>query len=296
MIAPWSRVVTAGCHTCIFTGSTIAIIRPRRGPSLLATCVLRVSVVSRPYHFLVRILRLTNSSDVVGSIPSEQRASAICDRIIEEVTGEPVETTVRVFWPAPQLPEIVDGWLQRYEPDVLFVRASAYWCSYESLPLLLERRLPLAGHWLARAGTRTGESRWAASRPFQVARRTLVRTFGGDVHFEPGEVSGILEQVFRRAARHESLVMALRGPGFPRDVTESARGARRARIRNDSLDHALAAMCERLHVAYAPHPQDFELGQLGADRFHTNEAGQRVQGEVEARLIARAWLAARIEL
>ncbi len=185
----------------------------------------------------------------------------------------------------------MDGWLDRYRPDVLFLRASAYWCSYESLPLRLERRIPLAGHLLARAGTRTGESRWADSRPFQLARRTLVRTFGGDVHFEPGAVTEILEQVFRRAARHESLVMAVRGPGFPRDVTESVGGALRAGRRNNALDHALAAMCERLHVAYARHPQEFERAQLGADRFHTNEAGQQVQGEVEGNLIARAWTA-----
>lgn len=258
-----------------------------------ATLFLCVTVVFNPYDSLVRILRLTNSSDIQASIPLEQRASAVCDRLVEQLTGEAVETTVRVFWPAPQLPEVVDGWIERYRPDVLFVRTSAYWCSYESLPLRLERRLPLAGHWLARAGTRTGESRWAGSRPFQLVRRTLVRTFGGEVHFEPSEVTEILDQVFRRAARRESLVMALRGPGFPRDVTESPRGARRARRRNDALDHALAAMSERLHVAYAPHPQEFELAQLGADRFHTNEAGQRVQGEVEGNLIARAWLASR---
>lgn len=237
---------------------------------------LRVPAVSTPYHSPVRILRLTNSSDIQASIPPGQRASAVCDRLIEQLIGEPVETTVRVFWPTPQLPEIVDGWLDRYRPDVLFLRASAYWCSYESLPLRLERRIPLAGHLLARAGTRTGESRWADSRPFQLARRTLVRTFGGDVHFEPGAVTEILEQVFRRAARHESLVMAVRGPGFPRDVTESVGGGHRAGRRNDALDHALAAMCERLHVAYARHPQEFERAQLGADRFHTNEAGQRV--------------------
>jgi hypothetical protein len=72
----------------------------------------------------VHLLRLTNSSDTYEGVPEAQRAHRIADQLFTELTGEPVETILKLFWPDPGLPEIVERWIGRYEPDVVFMRAS----------------------------------------------------------------------------------------------------------------------------------------------------------------------------
>ena len=245
-----------------------------------------------PYDRPVRILRLTNSSDIQDSVPPDLRASAVAERVVAEATGEPVETIVRVFWPDDGLPDVVERWIDRYQPDIFFMRASAFWCSYASVPLRLQRLLPFIGKPLGDVGVWAAGSRWGESRAFRAARQLAVRTIGGDYNFEPAHVTATVEAAYRRVLSHEAVVPALRGPGFARDSSGSRSGGRRAQARNAALDSALAAMSLRLHIPYAAHDQAVEPGHLARDAFHTNAHGLRLQGELEGALIARAWLAA----
>jgi len=241
----------------------------------------------------MRILRLTNSSDVLATVPEHLRASRIAENVVAELTGEAVETEMRVFWPTEDLPEVVDRWIGRFEPDVLFIRAAAYWCSYESVPLRVERRLGPLGKPLARAGLKTGGSGLARMRAFQRVRQLAARTIGGDVNFTPAEATGLVRAVFRRALSHEALVPVMRGPGMARDSTGTRAGLLRAQRRNGELSALLAEMCQSLHIPYVPVDDTFDASLLDGDQFHTNEEGQRRQGELEGRAIAEAWLAAR---
>ncbi len=241
----------------------------------------------------MRILRLTNSSDVLATVPEHLRATRIAENVVAELTGEAVETEMRVFWPTPDLPDVVERWIARFEPDVLFIRAAAYWCSYESVPLRVERKLGPLGKPLARAGLKAGGSRLARVRAFQMVRRLAGRTIGGDVNFKPEEAAAIIEAVFRRALSHEALVPVMRGPGMARDSTGTRAGLLRAQRRNAELSALLARMCQSLHILYAPVEDTFDAAPLDGDQFHSNEAGQRQQGEMEGRAIADAWLAAR---
>lgn len=220
------------------------------------------------------------------------RGHSICDRLVTDITGEPVETTLKVFWPGPGLPEVAERWAERFKPDVFFMRCSAFWCSYESVPLRLQRRVPLVGRMMGNVGLKAGGSRFAENRAFQGGRQLAVRTIGGDVHFGADEVTATVEETFRRVMKHESVVLALCGPGFARDASGSRKGLRRAQARNSACDEALLAMCQRLRIPYHQHSNEHAPHELGADIFHTNEAGQRTQGEAEGKLIAKAWLAA----
>jgi hypothetical protein len=58
------------------------------------------------------------------------------------------------------------------------------------------------------------------------------------------------------------------------------------------LDHRLTELARSLRIAYTSTRLDFDATHLAADGFHTGVVGQRVQGEIEGRLIAEAWLAA----
>ncbi|MBI5946841.1 MAG: SGNH/GDSL hydrolase family protein [Chloroflexi bacterium] len=241
----------------------------------------------------MRILRLTNSSDLLPSVPEHLRSTRIAESVVAELTGEPVDTAVRVFWPTEELPDIVERWIDRFEPDVLFIRAAAFCCSYESVPLRLERKLGPLGKPIARAAVKASASRVGHAGAFHAVRRLAVRTIGGDFNFEPEEATAIIEAVFRRALSHESLVPVMRGPGMARDSTGTPAGLLRAQRRNAALSAELAKMCQSLHILYAPVEDTFDASLLAEDQFHSNEAGQRRQGEMEGRAIARAWIAAR---
>jgi hypothetical protein len=241
----------------------------------------------------MRLLRLTNSSDTFEGVPEPQRATRVAEDVFTELTGEPIETVLKLFWPEPGLPDIVDRWIARYQPDVVFMRTSMVWCAYESVPLRLERRLGRLGRPLARLGFKLGGSDAMIRSPlFRAARRLALRTIGGDVYFRPDEAAEIVGATFRRVVAHESVIPALCGPGFARDASGTAAGRARAARRNMELDQRLTELARSLRIAYTSTRLDFDPAHLAPDGFHTGVVGQRVQGELEGKLITEAWLAA----
>ena len=55
----------------------------------------------------MKILRLGNSDDYAEHIPVGSRAFEFAERALVELSGEPVETVLRVVWPAPALPDMM---------------------------------------------------------------------------------------------------------------------------------------------------------------------------------------------
>lgn len=90
----------------------------------------------------VRLLWLGNREDAGashgGPIP-------VARRRLEAVTEESVEVTARVVWPSDELPGIIAGWLDRYQPDVVMFEQDAYWYLLPLLPLRVERLLGRLG-------------------------------------------------------------------------------------------------------------------------------------------------------
>lgn len=209
-----------------------------------------------------------------------------------EVTGDAVETVQRVAWPGPELPAIVARWLANYEPDVVFIRIPAFWICYESVPLRLERRLGWLGRWPSRLGLKIGGNEaFASSRVGKASRKFLLRTVGGDTYFTPAQVADCIEAVLRAVLEKESVVAAVRGPGHSINSPGTARGLARAVRRSEDLDRLLTDVCHRLHVAYASARNiGHDSSLLLADELHDGPEGQRLYGEVEGALIARAWL------
>ena len=243
----------------------------------------------------MRILRLTNSNDALDDISPEQRGAEIAKRLVAELTGEQVETISRVFWPSEKLPGIVERWLAEYEPDTVFFRVSSFWVSYESVPLRVRRTLGRFGALPGRVGLEVGgNQRFASSAIGKTVRRTAARTIGGDPHFTPAEAARHVEAVVRVVLARESILPVVRGPGHAFNSAGTARGLARGRRLSDELDSMLAAACERLHVPYASasyigHQSSFAR----ADEVHEGPEGQRLYGEFEGKLIARAWMEAR---
>ena len=176
----------------------------------------------------VRVLRLANSDDVVGDVPPALRSAAISERVLAEAVGEPVETVRRTVWPSDDLPDLVERWIGRYEPDLVSLTVASFWVAFASVPLRLQRRLPVIGPPLASFAFRAaGNERLAHNAAFRAVRRTMLRCIGGDYHFEPEYVVPLMEECFRRVLRSEDVGLAVRGPRAPLDRRQPARAARR---------------------------------------------------------------------
>jgi hypothetical protein len=242
----------------------------------------------------VKVLRLTNSNDVLASLAPSLLASEVAARVISDRCGEPVETVSRVIWPGDELPAIVERWIARYEPDIVFLRAASFWVTYESVPLRIQRRMGRVGRWLAVIGLGLGGNPRVASSPlFRAVRRASVRVIGGDPHFTPEEATRHVAETLRVILAHESVIPVVRGPGHTHNAGGDPAGLLRAHARNDAFDAQLAALCATLHVAYASARATADNPAfLQADELHDNPEGQRVFGELEGQAIAAAWLAA----
>lgn len=199
----------------------------------------------------MRILRLTNSHDVNERVPAEQRGAAVAERLVAAALGEEVETVIRVFWPGPPLADIVDRWLDRYEPDVVLVRANSYWVSYESLPRRMEMRVPVVGAALGKMLAGAGENKRLSYGPLgPLVKQAGATLFGGDPFFTPDEVGVYLEQVMRRIVAREGVVAVMRGPAQPLDVRRTAKSLKRSTARRDAFERVCERICRDLRVPF----------------------------------------------
>lgn len=242
----------------------------------------------------MKILRLTNSNDVLESIPAHLRAAAIADDVVHSLTGERPETISRVIWPGPELPAIVARWIERYEPDLVFMRASSFWVCYESVPLHLQRHFGPVGRALGALGLKAGGNPTIATNPVAARlREYAVRTIGGDTHFTPAEAAGHVEDILRVVLKAESVVPVLRGPAHSHNSAGNASGLARSQRRVEEFEERLAALCRTLHVSFtSARILADEAATHLADGLHDDLVGQRDFGELEGRAIATAWLAA----
>ncbi len=82
----------------------------------------------------MRILRLGTSDDILPTVAEHERGYRIVEQALAAETGETVETIIREAWPEPGLPEVLGRWLDRFEPDVVSLKVSSFWFTYESVP------------------------------------------------------------------------------------------------------------------------------------------------------------------
>ena len=243
----------------------------------------------------MRLLRLTNSNDTHPSITAGESKVGLCDDLLADATGEPIETTVRAIWPNPNLPDLIEDWLGRYQPDLVFLTVSSYWITYRSVPLRVERswgplgpRLSKAGKWAA------GKPRLAHNGPFRAARKVTLGAIGGAPFFEPEQVIDRMEICIRRILAHEgSAALAVRGPRVPFAPEGSERAKAWAEERRQRTHRGIAAICERVHVPYQGWDESLSA-QDRADEFlgdlvHASAEDHERLSREEAEILLEAW-------
>ncbi|MEP6872156.1 MAG: hypothetical protein ABI939_09960 [Anaerolineaceae bacterium] len=242
----------------------------------------------------MRVLRLSTSDDRPGRVAAGQAAHEVVERILRDATGEAVETVVRPIWPDESLPDLIDRWMERYEPDLVFLRVNGFWFQYESVPLKIERKFGRLGKPLARAGTRMGEVSWLArSRTFRRVQYFALRVLGGATHFTTDQVIASMEECMRRIIAHEHVGLVVRGTDGRRAGELPGRSIAAYERRRKQVESALAGICAGLHVRYMGTTEMFDRNKmdamLGADRFHRGAEGHLIAGEAEGVALLKVW-------
>jgi hypothetical protein len=247
----------------------------------------------------VRILRLTNSYDTDPAIAVEANKATLCDQMLTEATGEPVETIARIIWPAPELPDLIGKWLDRYQPDLVYLVVSSYWFTYVSAPARVQRSFGPLGKPISQAGLKIAATPWLAhNAPFRLMRRATLGVIGGTTWFTPEEVNESMETCIRRILAHEGAALAVRGPRTPHSSVGSAKSIRWAEDRRQAVHFRTKELCARLHIPYfgwdtAKAAQEDPDAYQG-DMVHGTESTHKKLAEEEAELLLRAWHAAKL--
>ncbi len=242
------------------------------------------------------MLRLANSNDRALDLPEHQRSWKIAEMALSEAIGEPVETVVREIWPSDQLPDLIETWIQRYEPDLVFFKVNAYWTGYESVPLRIERRLGRFGKRLGKVGKDVADRPVGHTRAFKLGRLVLLRTVGGHTKFTTDYVLKLMEACLRRIIAHEEIVVTVEGSSGRTSGAYGWGGLERRRRGQERMYAGMQRMCREMRIAFdgsgTVMAEREQAHMRGADSLHRGVEGQREQGLNQGAQMARAWLAA----
>jgi hypothetical protein len=196
-------------------------------------------------------LLLGNSNDTGGWNGDGPKRHELVEAFLTDATGSPAEVIPRNIWPNSGMERAVEGWIEKFEPEVIYMTMAAYWFLYPSVPLRVRRLLRRFGPAVSDAGFRAAESpRWAFNPMFRGARGALQRTVGGDTHFTPEEVIERMTSVIALMLRHEGVVLAVQGADGRTRYAHSRRGDRRNEAKRQRVHLAMKDFCERHHVWY----------------------------------------------
>lgn len=241
----------------------------------------------------MRILRLTNSNDFWGDIAPDARGRRFVADAMERETGEPVETMVKAIWPSDDLPDIVQRWVEQFQPDIVFLKTTNFWFAHESVPLKLRRRFGRIGKTTGDAGFKAARKPWLAhNRVFRKFRYFAQATIGGETHFTIDYTMQNMEAVIRRVLRNEDILLVVRGSRGGRERPEiPAKLRERAYARRAEFKERMAALCASLDVPFITSNtfRKYEPETRAADMFHSNELGHAQVGTFEAEALVAVW-------
>jgi len=229
----------------------------------------------------VKILWVGNSNDRPSAEVAEgQLRHKLLEPRLADAIGEPVEITSRPLWPTTEAATIMGGWLERFEPDLVYLKANAFWFTHESVPLRIERMLGPLGRPCAGASLKANSTGWLAhNTAFRSARDFARRRIQGSYHFEPDEVVQRLSECIRVILQNETthLLVASAFRSTAQSLDEEGRQRREARRLR--VHRGLQALCNELHVDYlgVDQPQDITQptleDHLQSDQFHRAARG-----------------------
>jgi hypothetical protein len=206
--------------------------------------------------------------------------------MLEKQIARPVTLVTKPIWPSEELPEIVEKWVGREQPDLVWLNTSAYWFTYESVPLRLKNRLGRVGTAVSEAGLRAGkDSRFANSATFRQVRRLLQLTIGGDTQLTPQQVVERQSRCARTIVRDERVVLVMEGPRGRGNYHASKRAEHRAERKRQYVHKGLRKVAGELRCSYYGSDQTLRelVGEpsFQKDKFHMDEGGHEASAKLD---------------
>lgn len=246
----------------------------------------------------MKVLLLGNSNDSGTWMDGKKRHEIVRD-ILAERYSEPVEVVPKGIWPRAGVDEAVGRWIDKYDPDVIYLTMASYWFMYKSVPLRVKRVMGRLGEKAGDAGFRVAESpRWAHNAAFRAARGALQSTIGGDSHFTADEVVSRTQDVVRRCISREGVALAIQGADGRTAYSRTKRGRANDEAKRQWVHAKMKAFCAEHHVVYenseAPlwsTDPTLAKNRVG-DGLHANAEWHRHSAELIAATIQRGLEAA----
>ena len=243
----------------------------------------------------VRLLRLTTSIDVFGTVPPELRAPQLAEDELAEAIGRPVQTILKVIWPRQTMEAIIRRWLRQYRPDMVLVIVTPYWFAFESVPLKLDRQRKRWTRPLASLGKKAARSRIIGfSRIFRRVRNIAHKTIGGATHYEPEHVIAEVEKYVRAIREDPSVAVAVYG--LPSSDFSGAGLQQRtewARGRLLQVYRALTVFCAAEGIPCLASDDEVPTAEWHSyrepDGIHINEAGHRRLAAHQLPVLIETW-------
>jgi hypothetical protein len=238
----------------------------------------------------VKILRLTTSNDTV-----HQGAGSRIDliqRLGEERIGEPVQIVSKAVWPDGRLPATVEKWIDREEPDLVWLVLQSFWFEYRSVPKKLERKFGRVGKVASEAGFKAADKPLISNNfVFRRGRKLLQKTVGGDPHFTAAALFETVEGVARASLRNEGRQFVVWGP-FSYTNYASTRSQEREQLRwRSELVSRVRALADELHFHVEapdkPYWQTPPGMAMHGVQFHFGAEAQRGLAEREVEVLAK---------
>lgn len=219
----------------------------------------------------MKVLRLTNSNDILPGT-ADGRPGLLRERL-EGYLGEPVEIVVKAIWPTEALPSTVEKWIEREQPDLVWLGVVNYWYEYQSVPKRMERLFGRVGSMASRLGFRAADTPWLSQNAlFRALRGALQRTVGGDPHFTPDHIIQVVGTIARRVLRSEGTVLVIWGPFAHTNYAVSKRGERAAEAMRQRIVGQLRELAGALHFEYFAPDEPYWRAKgepdFARDRFH----------------------------
>lgn len=247
----------------------------------------------------MKVLRLTNSNDILPGT-ADDRPGLLRERL-EAYLGGPVEIVVKAIWPTESLPATVEKWIERDQPDLVWLGVVNYWYDYMSVPKRMERVFGRFGNTASNLGFKAADTPWLSQNAvFRSLRRALQRTIGGDPHFSPEHVVATVGAIARRVLRNEGTVLVVWGPFAHTNYAVSKKAERQAEASRQYIVRSLRELAGTLHFEYyapdEPYWKTQGTPEFARDKFHYSQAwaGEAVDREFEG--MRRAIDAQRAEL
>lgn len=247
----------------------------------------------------MKVLRLTNSNDVLPGT-ADNRPRLLKERL-EAYVGEPVEVVVKTIWPTDTLPATVEKWVEREQPDLVWVGVVNYWYEYMSVPKRMERLFGQFGNTASNLGFKAADTPWLSQNAvFRALRRALQRTIGGDPHFTPEHVVESIGAIARRVLRSEGTVLVVWGPFAHSNYAVSKKAERQGEARRKYIVRNLRELAGALHFEYYAPDEPYWKSQgkpdFAKDQFHYSQTWAEEAVEREFEGMRRAIEAQRPEL